>query len=242
MMQVQSVPVRPQNPPTLAQQIKEKAEKYKFHPAVFRDGERLSLSRHAQYQGAKKQPTLGKRIKQTLSGLGNFALTTHYLDLKSHATHAPVYDQLSQFVALHKPSFENARQFVLDSARANNPHMPPAKQVAVAYESLLAYALEKGFSDPQFFGGQKDKMLHFLASGALSAQLYDPDMPRLIRGGVAENIAYGLGVLKEVLGPPFDTKDIAANDAGIASAQKEIALAEARAKVHRPAGAKIQFF
>jgi hypothetical protein len=188
-----------------------------------RQGDQLVLSKglnHPIPSTAFKQ-----QAARWISNTANKPLLDHFRSFSNNPTHQPIANALQTALTQSPaPSFKTLEALALNMTDSTyGRSLKPARQAQIAYEALIAVAIDQGFRDPSFFRGESDKVLHYLASAIITTQAYQaiPLDNAESRPG-AYYSAYALGYLKEVVGVPFSHEDMAANEAGIAAALKQI--------------------
>lgn len=188
-----------------------------------RNGDQLVLSKGLNRPSTP--PPLKQQAARWISNTANKPLLDHYRSFAHNPVHQPIVSALQTALKQSPaPSFKALETLALNQTDSTyGRSLKPARQAQIAYEALIAVAIQQGVHDPSFFRGESDKVLHYLASAIITTQAYQaiPLDDAESRPG-AYYSAYALGYLKEVVGVPFSHEDMAANEAGIAAALQQI--------------------
>ncbi|MBF2055593.1 MAG: hypothetical protein IGS03_19245 [Candidatus Sericytochromatia bacterium] len=150
----------------------------------------------------------------------NERLMAYFASTRQAPLNQPVYAVLAEHLQqTPKASLTELEQLAFAAAR--QPGRSAAEVTVIAYESLMAAAIDHKLSAPDFFNGESDKVLHYLASATLTARAYHAQPGSFFgRSALAYASAYTVGLAKEILGPPFSRADMQANQQGIEAALK----------------------
>jgi len=207
-------PILPPPPPSLAA------------PPLAYSTDQLDLQQNTALPRLPLLKLFGQSAKAVVSGSPgalNRNLMQHFEQARHNPLHQPVYAALeASLQATPVPDLKNLEKTALQAAQKLSPSRSAAETTIIAYEALLAASIEKGLSDPNFFDGQADKLLHYLSSAVLAARSYRAQPQSFARSTLASGMAYTLGFAKEVLGPPFSREDMQANRMGIRAALHNI--------------------
>jgi len=156
-------------------------------------------------------------ITKLATNLVHSPITNSYLACRDKAEYKPIIAELDKAIKEGK-SVKDLEKIAVNTTHKLNGKLSPEKTLAMAYESILASTIHNKYSDPNFFNGEKDKILHYFVSGAMtlqsSASTFLP--PQVTGAGVLF-----LGFLKEVASIPgngYSSEDMDANTKGINNA------------------------
>ncbi len=161
-----------------------------------------------------------KNSAKSLAGAVNAPIYQYLRSLYHSPLHQPLIQALENNVSPAKTGNIKALELTaLGLARQQLPQSSASERVLLAYQALAAVAAYHNFRDPDFFQGQSDKALHYFSSALLTAASAAklPSLPGQAK--LAGIFSDSIGVLKEIVGPPYNHEDLRANREGIAAAK-----------------------
>ena len=171
---------------------------------------------------------------QKLTGLGerlvNQPILDHYKSFRSDPEYAPIVAAIDKVVA-NGGSIKDVETTAFAEVKKSNPKLSNTEVLSKGYKAILGSVIEKRFSDPNFFKGEKDKVFHYFVSSALTVEAYKGlNMsflaPASMKRAMAGAAVISMGFLKEVASIPgngYGADDMQANNKGIASAKAYLA-------------------
>lgn len=117
---------------------------------------------------------------------------------------------------------------VINFTKESNPKMSNQEVLNKAYKSIVVSLIKNpSYSDPKFFNGQSDKLLHFFTSASMTTNISNsiPFISNSSKIAIGSSIMKAVGFFKEVkdiTGSGFSKEDISANIKGINSAKENI--------------------
>lgn len=168
-------------------------------------------------------PLVGQSLTAPQSGQSMNQRLMHYFANAQHKPlNQPVYAALANRLQQAEPiSLSELEQLAFETSRQQG--LSRSETAVIAYESLMAAAIEHQISAPDFFEGESDKLLHYLASATLTARAYQAQPHQFFgRSTVAYAAAYTVGLVKEMFDNVFSREDIQANQQGIQAALKSM--------------------
>lgn len=176
----------------------------------------------------QKEPTAS--TSQKLTGFGekyvNGPILNHYLSFRKDPEYAKVIAAVDKAIG-EGAHVKDLERIAFTEVKKNNPSLSKEQVLSKGYNAILASVIDKKYSDPKHFGGEKDKVFHYFVSSALTVESYKglnytfivpPAMKRAMSGAAI----WTMGFLKEVASIPgngYGADDMQANQMGIASAK-----------------------
>jgi hypothetical protein len=172
------------------------------------------------------KPPEHNSTKDKIAGFGerffNQPVLNHYLAYRNDPKYIPVIEKLDQAIS-KGIAIKDLEKYSIDLCKAQYKGSE-GEILAMAYRTVLASAIEKKYSDPKFFNGERDKIFHYFVSGSLTIEGFNriPLLPNSVKAAIAGNSVLTIGWLKEVGSIPgngYGADDMQANRIGIAAAQ-----------------------
>lgn len=198
------------------------ASKVETKPAIKSD--KIVLSGIATQKPAKAS------ISHSLSGLGeklfNNPILDHYKSFRNEPGYAQIVAAVDKVVA-QGGSIKDLETTAFSEIKKSNPKLSNTEVLSKGYKAILASVIEKKYSDPKFFNGERDKVFHYFVSSALTVEAYKGLsytllMPDSMKRAMSGASVISIGFLKEVASIPgngYGADDMQANNKGIASAK-----------------------
>ena len=173
-------------------------------------------------------------VSKSLSGLGeklfNNPVLDHYKSFRNEPGYAQIVLAVDKVVA-QGGSIKDLEKTAFSEVRKANPKLSNTEVLSKGYKAILASVIEKKYSDPNFFKGEKDKVFHYFVSSAFTVEAYKGLgytllMPDSMKRAMAGASVISMGFLKEVASIPgngYGSDDMEANNKGIASAKAYLA-------------------
>lgn len=150
-----------------------------------------------------------------------------YIKYDKDPSYKPIIDK-SQDCIKNNSSMKDLEKTVINFTLESNPKMSHQEALSKAYKSIVVSLIKNpSYSDPKFFNGETDKLLHFFTSASISTNISKsiPFLPNRIKANIGGSIMTSVGFFKEVKdikGSGFNKHDIEANIKGITSAKENI--------------------
>ncbi len=173
-------------------------------------------------------------VSKSLTGLGerlfNNPVLDHYKSYRNEPGYAQIVLAIDKVVA-QGGSVKELEKTAFSEVRKANPKLSNTEVLSKGYKAILASVIEKKYSDPNFFKGEKDKIFHYFVSSALTVEAYKGLsytflMPDSMKRAMAGASVISVGFLKEVASIPgngYGYDDMEANNKGIDSAKSYLA-------------------
>ncbi|MFN8577112.1 MAG: hypothetical protein U0354_09675 [Candidatus Sericytochromatia bacterium] len=167
---------------------------------------------------------------QKLTGFGekyvNGPILEHYLSFRKDANYKNVIAKIDNAIS-NGASIKDLERVAFAEVKKENPSLRKEQVLSKGYNAILASVIDKKYSDPKFFNGEKDKIFHYFVSGALTVESYKGlnytfIMPPAMKRAMAGASILTIGFLKEVASIPgngYGKDDMQANQKGIESAK-----------------------
>lgn len=187
--------------------------------ALFNDS--VSISKTVTQKTPPKE-----NVSEKLTGFGNKYFNQpvfdHYLAYRNDLKYKPVIEKLDQAIS-QGIAIKDLEKLSFDLTKEMNPNLKPTEVLGMSYRSINASTMQKKYSDPNFFNGEKDKIFHYFVSGSLTVDAFNniPLLPTAAKAAIAGNMVLTIGWLKEVGSIPgngYGADDMQANRKGIEAA------------------------
>lgn len=196
----------------------------------------LDISNLVKTDTISLNPLISK--KQTINNI-SFTTQTHtssinqkimdsYMKYDKDNSYKPIIDKAQDCIK-NNSSMKDLEKTVINFTLESNPKMSHQEALSKAYKSIVVSLIKNpSYSDPKFFNGETDKLLHFFTSASITTNISKsiPVLPNNIKSTIGGSLMAAVGFFKEVkdiTGSGFNKHDIEANIKGIASAKENIA-------------------
>lgn len=157
----------------------------------------------------------------------NQKIMDFYIKYDKDPSYKPIIDKAQDCIK-NNSSMKDLEKNVINFTLESNPKMSHQEALSKAYKSIVVSLIKNpSYSDPKFFNGETDKLLHFFTSASISTNISKsiPVLPNNIKSNISGSIMTAVGFFKEVkdiTGSGFNKHDIEANIKGITSAKENI--------------------
>lgn len=168
---------------------------------------------------------------QKLTGLGekyfNGPILNHYLSFRKDPSYSKVVAAVDKAISEGK-SIKDLETVAFAEVKKSNPKARKEEVLSKGYNAILASVIDKKYSDPKFFNGERDKVFHYFVSSSLTVESYKALnytflMPDAMKRSMAGAGVITVGFLKEVASIPgngYGADDMVANNKGIDAAKE----------------------
>jgi hypothetical protein len=184
----------------------------------------MSLSKIA----TQKPPVAS--TSQKLTGFGekyvNGPILDHYLSFRKDPSYSNIVAAVDKVIS-DGGSIKDLEKAAFAEVKKSNPNLKKEQILSKGYNAILSSVIEKKYSDPSFFKGERDKVFHYFVSSSLTVESYKALnytllMPPAMKRAMAGSAIITVGFLKEVASIPgngYGADDMQANQKGIDSAK-----------------------
>ncbi|MFN8671372.1 MAG: hypothetical protein U0457_04710 [Candidatus Sericytochromatia bacterium] len=161
----------------------------------------------------------------------NQKIMDNFMKYDNNNQYKPIIEKVSSDIK-NGTSRENIEKNAINFTKKTYPNLSNEEILSKAYRSIVVGLIKNPeYSDPKFFNGQKDKLLHFFTSASLTVDLSKkiPLLPNSAKTFIGASMIGSIGVMKEIkdiTGTGFDKEDIKANLKGISSARENMSKLE----------------